>query len=646
MTPLQFTRSVRSLNRMRHIARVLTRHGFGHAVTRLNLGRFVPVWMSRRPVVDAAVESGAVSIGRRLTLVCTELGPTFIKLGQMLSTRPDLLQAEVIDQLRTLQDKVPPFDTSTAMRSIARELGRSTIDCFEWIDDTPFASASIGQVYRARLVGGKKEVVVKVRRPDIDQIIELDMQLLRWLAQSLESLMPESRIYRPAAIVAEFEETIKRELDYVNEASATARFAKAFADDAGIHIPKVYWEFTGPGVLTLEALPGRNLDQWITSHDGGKGLSQERGRAANFSSHGHADGDYGIGSKSEPRPSGSGISDSVDGTSESGGIATSGGSSGAYEGAPGLKPAARDEESKAPWIDRRLIAKRLADCYLKQAFEVGVFHADPHPGNILIEPPATVGLVDFGQVGIITDEWMTQLVVIVYACVNREVDVVIDALSDMGAVSGDTDRRSLHRALQALLDKYYGLPLKWFDLGTLMSEFSDIVRRHDVVVPRDFIMLIKAFSTVASVIMRLDPDLNLLELLKPRLKKTFSDRFSPKSLSREAVLTGWHLVNILRDMPGYLRRGLRRLGTGGWRLDVRHENIDRLISELDRSSNRLAFSIVIAAIIIGSSVVVSARTDWTIFGISFQYLGIAGYLLAGVLGLGLSWAIFRSGRLH
>ncbi len=571
MTPLQFTRNVRSLNRMRNIARVLTRHGFGHAVTRLNLGRFVPVWMLRRRVEDMPPESAAAMMGRRLARVCTELGPTFIKLGQMLSTRPDLLPTEVIEHLRLLQDKVPPFDTSTAMQAIEQELGKPIHECFEWIDEAPLASASIGQVYRARLIGKNKNVVVKVRRPDIDQIIELDMQLLRWLAQSLESLMPESRIYRPTAIVAEFAETMTRELDYIHEASATARFGDALADDAGVRIPKVFWELTSPRVLTLEALPGANLESMIEGSD---------------------------------------------------------------RDAPEVR------------IDRPLAARRLADCFLRQVFDIGLFHADPHPGNILIEAPATIGLIDFGQTGTITDEWMTQLVVIVYACVNREVDVAIDALTDMGAIGPEADRRSLHRALRSLLEKYYGLPIRRFDLRTLFNEFSDVVRLHDVTVPRDFIMLIKAYGTVAGVTARLDPELNLLELLKPRLKKNLADRFSPKAVSREALLTGWHLLNILREAPSRLRRGLRRMGTGGWRLDVRHENIDRLIGELDRSSNRLAFSIVIAAIIIGSSVVVSARTEWTVFGISFQYLGIAGYLLAGVLGLGLSWAIFRSGRLH
>jgi len=292
------------------------------------------------------------------------------------------------------------------------------------------------------------------------------------------------------------------------------------------------------------------------------------------------------------------------------------------------------------------VARHLADCYLKQVFDVGAFHADPHPGNMLIEPVSTVGLIDFGQVGLITEEWMFQLVVMIYGAVNREVDVILDAMADLGAVGQDTDRRALHRAIQSMLDKYYGLPMKRFDMGVLLDEFSDILRRHDVTMPRDTIMLIKAFSTVAGVINRLDPDLDLLELIRPRLRQIMRERFSPRALSREALRASWHLANIFRTAPGQLRRSLRKLGTGQWRLDVRHENIDRLINEVDRSSNRLSFAVVIAAIIVGSSVVVSANTNFEILGIKFQYLGILGYLFAGVLGLGLSWAIFRSGRLH
>ena len=568
MSPLQFTRSVRSLNRLRHIAKVLTQHGFGHIVAQINLARFVPVWMMRSRARAARRDQRPSTIGRHLKEVCTELGPTFIKLGQLMSTRPDIVPQEVVEELRKLQDDVPPFDTSVAMDTVARQIGRPVEECFAWIGDAPIASGSIGQVYRARAHDGT-ELVVKVRRPQIEETIKLDMQLLRWLAESLEKLMPELRSYRPAMLVSELEEMLTRELDYINEASATVRFAEGFEDDAGIRVPKVYWEFSGPSVLTLEALKGANVDKAL--NDG----------------------------RSNDQP-----------------------------------------------IDRRLVARRLVDCYIRQVFDLGLFHADPHPGNILIEPPGRVGLIDFGQVGRINDELMTQLVVIIYACVSNEISVVIDTFADMGAVARETDRRALHRSLQVLLDKYYGLPIKRFDLAQLFTEFTDVVRRHDVVIPRDLMMLLKAIGTMSGTVVRLDPDLDMVELLQPRLKQALSDRLSPKRLAHGSALMGWHLVNIIRQAPGQLRDLLRRLSTGSWQLDVRHHNIDRLISELDRSSNRLAFSIVIAAIIVGSSVIISADSELTLFSIKIQHFGMVGYLFAGVLGLALAWAIFRSGRLH
>lgn len=568
MTPLTFTRSVRSLNRLRHIAQVLTRHGFGHIVTQINLARFVPVWMLRKKRPAAALEETASAVGRRLAQVCGELGPTFIKLGQMLSTRPDIVPADMLKELRTLQDEVPPFDTGVAMEIISRDLGRPLEDCYASIDDEPIASASIGQVYKAQGKDGR-ELVVKVRRPDIEQTIQLDMQLLRWLAESLETLMPELRAYHPTMLAEELDQLLTRELDYISEGSTTARFAEAFAGDIGIHIPNVCWELTGTQVLTLEALRGTNVETLLT------------------------------------------------------------------ESAPA-----------EPRIDRRLVARRLADCYLKQIFELGLFHADPHPGNILVEPPANVGLIDFGQAGTITDDLMTQLVVMVYASVNGEIDVVIDTFADLGALGPDTNRGALHRALRILIDKYYGLPLKRMDLSTLTNEFADVVRRHDVVVPRDLLMLSKALGTVASVTARLDPDLDLLELLKPRIKAALAERLSPKRLARGTTLWGWHLFSLIRHGPAQLRDFLRGLRSGTWSLNVRHENIERLISELDRSSNRLAFSIVIAGIIVGSSVVISTAPELAVFGVKLQYVGIVGYLIAGILGLALTWAIFRSGRLH
>ncbi len=568
MTPLQLTRNVRSLNRLRLIAQVLTRHGFGHIVAQIDLSRFLPVWMLRRRDRSRSADAGPSAVGQRLVAVFSELGPTFIKLGQVLSTRPDIIPMETLAELRALQDSVPPFDTEDAKTIIAEELGQPVSELFAWFDDKPLASASIAQVYLARTHEGE-EVVVKVRRPDIEDTIRHDMELLRWLAESLESLLPESRAFHPSLIVSELEEMTTRELDFVNEASTTSRFAEAFAQERGVRTPRVNWELSGATVLTLQKLPGVNID------------------------------------------------DAMDGA--------------AVDTAP---------------IDRRLVAKRLSECYFVQIFELGMFHADPHPGNILVQSPARIGLIDFGQVGVIRPELMSELVTLIYAWIGGEMSMVIDTLTDMGAVSRDTDRRSLARALQVMLFKYRGLPIKRMDIGVLLSEFSELIRRHDVVVPHDVSMLLKALAMVSSVVTRLDPELDLIELLKPRLKRAMRDRFSASAASRAMTVVGWDVLSILRKAPGQLRSVMRRVSSGAFELVVRHENIDRLIRELDRSSNRLAFSVVSAAIIVGSSVVVSAETTMSFFGFKVQYFGIVGYLFAGILGLGLSWAIFRSGRLH
>jgi ubiquinone biosynthesis protein len=241
---------------------------------------------------------------------------------------------------------------------------------------------------------------------------------------------------------------------------------------------------------------------------------------------------------------------------------------------------------------------------------------------------------------------MTQIVVLVYAAVGKELDVIVDTLADMGALGPTTDRRELQRSLRVLLDKYYGLPLKRFELGTILDEFAAVIRRHDVLVPREVILLIKALGMVTGVATELDPNLDVLELLRPRLKKTLSDHVSPPRLARSAAVTAWQMFSALRRAPGTLREVLHRFATGVWDIRIRHENIDRLSKEIDRSSNRLAFAMVIAAIIVGSSIVVSADSEMELFGLTVQSYGLFGYLMAAVLGLALLWAIYRSGRLH
>ncbi len=560
--------TVRTMNRLRAIVRALSQQGFGYLVDRLNLRRFAPLGGRFGAAEPVGAEAPPSLIGQRMVAVFLELGPTFVKLGQMLSTRPDILPAPIINELRRLQDRVTPFPSADAWKTIETDLGRPPAELFEQIDPEPFASGSIGQAYHA-VTQDHKRIVVKVKRPDIEQTIQLDMHILRRLALLAERFMPELNVYHLGMIVDEFDRTIHRELDFVNEAAATNRFWEAFRDDRTVIIPRVRWELTGSHVLALEWIEGSTLQDVLTDTQG--------------------------------------------------------------------------------QFDRRAIARTLTDAFLKQYFELQMFHADPHPGNLLLRSDTQIGLVDFGLVGQVDDELAGQLAIALIAAVRKEVDVVIDVMADIGAIGPSTDRGQLRRGLRELLEKYYGLPLKRLDLQTIFVEVTDLLRRHDVQVPRDFVLLGKSIVTAAGVALQLDPDLNLLEVIQPKIYAMAMNRFGPAKVSR-AVATGlWHTLNIFKNAPAQMRDVMRRVSRGQMVVKVVHENIDNLSREMDRSSNRLAFSIIIAALIMGSSMLVTMEkaAQEAIFGglINLRYLGFLGYFAAFLMGLGLLIAIAKSGKM-
>lgn len=560
-------KTVRTFARLRVIAQVLSKHGFRHFVERLQLARYLPSldWLRRgRPSEEVEVDP-LVAIGNRLVRVCEELGPTFVKLGQMASTRPDLLPPQILTALERLQDQVSPFPPEQARRIFHKDTGRTVEQTFRDFTETPLASGSIGQVHRAVTTDGQ-DVVVKIRRPGIEHLVQLDIYVLQWMAERAESLFPEMRPYRPRMLVEEFAQSIRTELDFVNEAAATARFHEAFRDDPHITTPQVRWDLTGTSTLTLEFMGGLRFRE-VTANG----------------------------------------------------------------------------ETTA--CDRKALALHLSECFLRQFFEMGLFHADPHPGNILIRPPDGVVLFDFGMVGKIDDQLVGRMVIGIVAALNREVDVVIDVLADTGALSRETDRTLLSRDLQSLLDKYYGLPLKRMDAATVFRELIEVVRRNDVTLPRDFVALFRSLATVSGVVLQLDADLNIVSLIQPRLSALIRDRLAPNRLLRMAGVSVWHLVNIFRDAPRFVRDLMRGVTRGDFQINIRHENLDYLAGEIDRSSNRLAFSVLVAALIMGSSMLLSMEADVPMMGIPIRYLGFLGYALAFIMTGWLVIAILRSGKL-
>lgn len=560
---LYVPKSVRSIGRLQTIARVLAGHGFEHLLQQLNLGRYISLpqrWKRARPLETQE----PAAIGKRLVLVFQELGPTFVKLGQMLGSRPDLMPEHLVRELRRLQDRVEPFDDAIARGIIAEDLGSSVEECFAEFDATPMASGSIAQVYPARTRQGRR-VVVKVKRPDIEETIARDMHLLSWLADAVERFVPESRPFRPCVLVDEFQKTIRREMDFVNEAATLARFAEAFREDPNVRVPDVLWELTGTRVLTMDYLDGTPMQEVLDTAD-------ER-------------------------------------------------------------------------FDRSQVARNLIGAFFAQYFELGIFHGDPHPGNILVTEPARIGLIDFGMIGQIDDRLGGQILMILIGVVSKETDILVDTLDDLDALTPETDRTQLGRDLRDLLNKYSGLPLRRIELQTVFGEMNELVRNNGVVLPRAVILFFKSLVTLAGIATQLDPELNILSQLRPRLRGMVRDRFSPERLMRGAGVSGWHAFSLLKQMPRQLRDFMRRLERGQWKINVNHQNLEHLASELDRSGNRLSFSIVIAAIIISSSMILTSAQTATLLGVPVRAFGVVGYIFAGFMGVGLVWAIWRSGKL-
>lgn len=563
-------KSVRTIRRVQIIARVLTQHGFGHLVDSLHLERYVPLPKRWQQAVLPSLEGEPeASIGRRIARVCEELGPTFVKLGQILSSRPDLVSSDIIAELVKLQDRVPPFPTDQARRIIEADLGMPISQCFTRFSDEPFASGSIAQVYRATTAAAVERpacsVVVKVKRPGIEDTIRLDMTILRWIGDVAERLVPELAVYHPKMIVDEFEQTMMRELDFVNEAATVARFAESIGEDPNFRVPTVFWDLTGTSVLTLEEMHGVSIQTLLSQPD--------------------------------------------------------------------------------PAIDRKQLADRLARGFVRQFFETGLFHADPHPGNLLVEPPAAIRLIDFGLTGRINDEMLGHLVMALMGAVKREPEIVVEVLADMDALGEQTDRVQLQRDFFELIEKYYGLPLHRFDMQTLFHEITGLIRRNDVSLPREFVLFGKALVAVGGICLQLDPEMDLLTLVKPRLVKLLAERVAPARLLKSAAMSGWHLLNFLKGFPSQLRDVSRRMARGKWQVNIRHQNLDFLANEIDRASNRLSFAVITAAIIIGSSWILASSSATAVLGVPTWSLGVIGYVLAGLMGLWLVIAIVRSGKL-
>ena len=548
---LKINRNIRSIRRYLNIVRVLSTYGFDQALELLGLADMVA--RSRRLFRRKLPDIARLTAAERMRLALEELGPTFVKLGQILSTRPDVIPHAFIREFEKLQDDVPSFPFEQVLAQIEAELGGPVGQFFAEIDPVPLAAASIAQVHRARLNSGE-EVVIKM---------ESDIGALMSLAELAERHVSGSELYDPIGVVREFARTIRREMDFLREAHTIEKFRENFAKTPWMYFPRVHWEQTSRAILTMEYVPG-------------------------------------------------------------------------------VKVSDRDKLF-AQGLDGSLIARRGADAFLEMVLNHGFFHGDLHPGNVLILPDNVICLLDYGIVGRLDDSLKTFLTDILAAIVNRDMDEVVSLLLFAGDISDSLDIRALKRDLFNFIDGYYEIPLKEIEVGRMLMEFIEIITLYSIRIPPDLMLLAKSLVLIEGMGRALDPAFDMVEHLKPFILKEIRQKFSPRRVSRDINQILASYLNLARNIPRDLKEIINRINRNKFKIDLEHRGLDKFTADFDRSINRLSTSMILAAMIIGSSIIM--QTDKGVKLMGFPLFALLGYTVAGLVGLWLVYAIIRSGRM-
>jgi ubiquinone biosynthesis protein len=553
--------AVQDLRRLREISAVVVRHGFGELWDR---ARIWDVLGRRDESLRPSPAELHASTARRFRETLTDLGPTFIKLGQILSSRPDILPRAFIAELSHLQDRVAPMPLEVVLRGIEEGLGRPPRELFASIEPEPMASASIAQVHRATLSSGE-EVVIKVQRPGIEDQIRSDTALLSYLSRFLEGVIEETGVYTPSGIVEEFRAAMLLELDFENEARNVEAFAKNHEERLYVAVPRLHRELSSRTVLTLSELKGHKLKEVLEAPDG-----------------------FGF--------------------------------------------------------DRRKLARHVLEASFQQLFADGLFHGDPHPGNIIVLPGERLGLIDFGLVGRLSKGMQESIVLLVLAIALRDPDTVARLLYKVGVAD---QRISLHQFrgdIHDILDRYLGLKLSQVDSGVLLTELVDLAMRYKIKVPKEYAVLSKAAATAEGVLRQLDPELDIAQAALPYARQLLADRYKPDALGGNLLRIALQLQGFLQDTPQQLSQILLDLEGGKFHVNVRGDDLARLSSNLKAIGVLLFGGMIASALIVGAFSIAGRASEGTGHTV-WPLAALVGLTLAAMLfGAAVTWTLL-SGRL-
>ena len=542
----------RYAKRIAEIAAVLGKYGLADL-----FGGFKYTWLQDRlKSADGQSITVGVTQAARVRMALTELGTTFIKLGQMLSTRADLLGPELTEELSQLQANVPPDPSAVARATIEKELGKSIEELFASFEDAPLAAASVAQVHAARLHTGHS-VVVKVRRAGVAEQAATDLEIVQALAELLETHSPALRSYQPLAVVRQFRRTLLRELDLTYERQNQEEFGRNFANDPAVCIPELFSELCSHQVVTMQRLDGI-------------------------------------------------IGTDIEALQQSG-------------------------------VDLGEFANRGANMYLEMVFRDGFYHADPHPGNLILLPGNIVGVIDCGMVGRIDEDLRDEVEALLLGIVENDSELVAEQVLRLGSVPSDCARDKLRADLQEFMADYTGHPLNDIHVGAALSSLVEIIRNHHIVLPPTLALLLKTLIVLEGTSRRFSPDVSLAELMQPYCTRLMLRRFSPSRIAKRARRSFRVWDRLLTALPRDITDMLARFRDGSFTVHLDHRHLDPIV-------NRLVLGILTAAIFLGSSELWSRQAAPLLYGVSV--FGAVGYVLSLFLGWRLMRAIKKSGNIQ
>jgi len=551
----------RNLRRWQDILAILRRYGLADWLSQLKFD-FIRDWIKD----DQGVPLASYSREKRIRLAFTELGPTFIKLGQVLSLRPDLIGPDLARELTSLQSQLPADPPEKIRELIAKELGQPVEELFAEFDGQAIASASIGQVHMARLHDGAR-VVVKVQHADIQNVVREDMEVLAGLATLAEHI-PEIKVWKPTVLVEQLSKSLKRELNFCRELQNLQLFARELAGTPGVRIPKAYPQLSSSRVLTMEFISGLPVSQLA--------------------------------------------------------------------------------EGASPRVDeatRQRLAKLAAEVYVEMVFVHGVYHADPHPGNVLVVDNCDLGLLDFGMVGRIDDRLRETIEEMLLAVASRDTSLLTTLIKRVGSTPPRLDESLLSIDVADLIANYGSQPLDSFDLSGALNDVTDIMHRHQISLPPQTSLLIKMLITLEGTLRQLSPHFSLLEVMQPFFRRMWLRRLSPKRQAKRLRRIYLELESLLETLPAQVSSVMQLVQEGRLDVHLAHKG-------LSPSVNRIVLGLLISSVFLGSSVLLAFKvpplllphSSW--MGIQeLSLLGLIGYAVSLLAGLRLIRAINRSGHL-